>query len=407
MCALLVAANVIPDRPIIDNLRRWVPSANYEWSPTGAGIDYFTECVATAMGLASGQASGSVRDAFMSPTVKSCAEEKKLVESGNSEAWNYWRFWHGYQVFSRPLLALVSLRALSGIVFASFCISAFVFYESIRARIGATHATCALAALLCVPIYSGAYLVSHALLWITGFLAAAWLVRTRAASDRAPLDTDLQIFLVLGMIASFVGFLTTPLVTLTMPLLALYWIERGGGAKSPSSSLSRLALCSLTWVVGYSACWAVKWAIAFAFFNVDVLGEGLAQVSLRLTGEALVPRATDWVAVNASAGNSYRQNLWEVRYGLLGLAGFLAFSLARARWQEGRLVIAWPFKSASDAGSFAIVFALPLLWLGIVRNHSIVHSWFVAPILYTCFVLAFWLVTEAVGSRSPRCEQAP
>jgi hypothetical protein len=351
--------------------------------------------VRTALGLREGRV----------PIPKSCAEGKKLVESGGSEEWNYWRFWHGYQVFSRPLLALVSLRALSSIVFASFCISVFVFYESIRARIGATPAACALAALLCVPLYSGAYLVSHALLWITGFLAAAWLLRMRDAGDPASLDTDLQMFLVLGMIASFVGFLTTPLVTLTIPLLALYWIERGAGAKSRSSSWSRLALCSLTWVVGYAACWAVKWAIAFAFFNVDVLGEGLAQVSLRLTGEALVPRAIDWVAVNASAGNSYRQNLWEVRYGLLGLTGFLVFSLARALWQEGRLVIAWPFKSTNDAVSFAIVSALPLLWLGIVRNHSIVHSWFVAPILYTCFVLAFWLVTEAVGSRPARREQ--
>jgi hypothetical protein len=406
MCVLLIAANSIPNRPIADNVRRSLVFHDFQQSPTGAHLDEFTECVAASVGLFSGRNINSIADAFLSPATWGCSRLKDQLEGKPGQILNYWRFWHGYQVISRPLLSLISLRALCILVFVSFCVSVFVFYETIRARIGPTHAVFALAALLCVSIqiYSSVYLISHAVVWLPAFLGAAWVLRTKYIETEASNETLLVIFLILGMATSFLGFMTTPIVTLTIPLLVLYWVGRDRWVEERRPSWRMVLLFCIIWTVGYVGCWAAKWAITAVVFNVDVYGEALAQIRLRLSGDRPLVSTAD-VVIDASFANSYGRSLWEVRYGFVGLAGFLVFSMARAFREHGRFVATNPFGSANDALTFAIIFALPLLWIGVVRNHTVVHPWFVPSILYTCFALAFWLVNEAVGARSARCER--
>jgi hypothetical protein len=406
MCTLLIAANSIPNGPIADNVRRSLSFQEFQLSPIGAHLDEFTECVAVSVGLFSGHNVNAVGEAFRSPVTWGCSRLKDEVEGKPGAIMNYWRFWHGYQIVSRPLLYFFSLRLLHIVVYVSFCASVFVFYETVRAHIGARHAAFALAALLCVSahVYSGAYLVSHAVVWLPAFLGAAWLLRAKRIETHAPGETLLAPFLLLGMATSFLGYMTTPLVTLTIPLTVLYWAGRGSWIEGRQLTWRTTAQLCAAWGVGYIGCWAMKWVIVAAFLNPDVSSEILAQVSLRLTGAHPTVSATD-VVIDASLANSFKTSLWEVRYGLVGLAGFLVFSLGRAFREHGRIIATNPFKSMDDALTFATIFMLPLVWIGIVRNHTVVDPWFAPGILYTCFALSFWLADEALGARTTSREQ--
>lgn len=392
--ALLVAVNSIPNASIADHVRRSMSPVNYQRSPTGlAQIDYFTECVAATMGLGASPPMSALRQAFLSPTLFDCEKAKVAFESGRGGE-NYWRYWHGYQVISRPFLYFFGLPALRTWVFLGFCISAYMFVESVRNRVGTTKAAFVLVSLLCVPIYSALYLISHGLVWIIAFLAGAWLLQTARDDNHLPGKICPRVFLFLGMITAFVDILTTPLITLTIPLLALYW--RGNGLDGGSwrrSWIATVLLC-FAWAVGYAGFWSMKWAIAFLLYNVDVVGGAIGTVLWRLSGKV------DWTEI--SVASSIRANLWEARYGLVALAGFLLFRTVRCIWVQGRWAVVQPFRSRDEAMTYAIIFGLPLVWFIALRNHSVIHAWFVAPILYPTLVLGFWLVHEAVGTRSAR-----
>jgi len=407
MCALLVVVNAIPNQPIAENIRRSLTFQDFQQSPIGAHLDEFTECVGVSMGVFTGHTINPIREAFLSPSTRGCARLKEALDGKPDQTDNYWRFWHGYQVISRPLLYFFSLRTMRIVVFVCFCVSVFAFYETIRARIGATHAAFALAALLCVsaPVYSSLYLISHTVLWLPAFLGAAWLLRTKYMETQTSNETLMAFFLLLGMATSFLGFMTTPLVMLTIPLLVLYWAGRDRWAESRRPSWRMVTLFCAIWTAGYLGCWAVKWMLVAALSNVDVHREVLSQITLRLSGDRPEMNTTS-VLIDSSLMNSFKTSLWEVRYGFVGLLGYLVYSVASAFRAHGRFVATNPFRSMNDALTFGIVFALPLLWIAVVRNHTVVDPWFAPAILYTCFALAFWLVNEALGAQSARCEKA-
>ena len=105
MASLLIAVSSIPNARIAKHVRSSMAPENYQRSPTGQyQIDYYTECVAATMGLLTGPNNSVLKQAFLSPTLSHCEATKKAFENGQAgpEAGNYWRYWHGYQIITRP-----------------------------------------------------------------------------------------------------------------------------------------------------------------------------------------------------------------------------------------------------------------------------------------------------------------
>jgi hypothetical protein len=399
MAALLIAVNIIPDRPIADNIRKSISNFDLAASPLGAPIDSWTECVAVATGVFADAKMNPIRKAFLAPTpLRGCDDVKAAFEGRPAVIVDYWRYWHGYQIICRPLLFFFGLRTLHHIIFLGFCISAFIFYESIRAHIGPAHAIFALVGLLCVsgPVYSAVYLVSHNLIWPVGFLGATYILSTtnKYGDDQVAIEGNLIVFFVIGMMTAFIDFLTTPLITLTIPLIALYWFERDRCVDTGRLSGRKISILCSGWAMGYVGCWVMKWVIMALVFNVGVVDELFEQITFRLSGEILN-------GPDVTVEHSYELSFQAVRHGFEGLAGFFVFKVMRNLWWQGRFAVTNPFRSTDDAIAFSIIFALPLLWIATLRNYTVMHPHFVPAVLYGSFVLAFWLVNEAVGTRSP------
>jgi hypothetical protein len=390
MSALVIGVSRIPNGPIAEHVRSSVSPIDYQSWPTSEKIDYFTECIAATLGL--GPQMSALSRAFLSPVLTACEGPKgaNAALDRGEYFWNYWRYWHGYQIVSRPVLYFFDLHVLRAIIFFCFCMSAYVFISTIASSYGKEYAAFAVMSLLCVPVISAAYLVSHSLIWIIAFLAGALLIRMVSEGARQlSIKTCLQLFLGIGMVTSFVDFLTTPLITLTVPLLSLYWgRKRVKGDQWWSSWFSTVAFC-VTWGVGYGACWITKWIIVVLFFNADI-NEIFHQIVFRLSGKE------DWIDITML--NSLKANLLAVTSGLVILASYFVICTARCIWQR-RSLIAQPFETVNDALTYAIIFGLPFVWLSVLANHSQVHYWFVAPVLYPTFALGFSLIHESIEDR--------
>ena len=387
---LLIVVHSIPNDAIAAHVRHSLSPVNYQTSPLNWGqIDYFTECVAVTGGLTGAAYMGVLRQAFLSPTLFDCENAKKSLATGQGEV-HYWRYWHGYQLISRPVLYLGDLHALRTVVFLIFCFSCFLFFESIRKWAGSAYAAITLLALLCVPIYSALYIIAHGPVWAIAFCMAAALL-TLAQNRQLFQKRHLHIFLIAGVATSFVDLLTTPLITLTVPLLALYWAKAWANPSPGLPSWASAALAAGVWAMGYISCWALKWIIVIAVFDGDptIVTGSLAH---RLSGPL------DWDrTVQPTVGMSLAENLRQCWSGLIVVTGFLVARVGMYLGSPTMYRITFPFPSFADALCFGFLFALPFVWVMILRNHSFVHAWFVSQILYPSFALVLGLIYNLIS----------
>jgi hypothetical protein len=376
LCAIFLA-NLIPSDRIFENVKETIYSKNYVSTPFGKG-DNFTECVASTIGVPPTGAAGDpdpMMQGILSPTYWNCEDFKDVVR-GNNDFTNYWRYWHGYQIVTRPILFIAGFPGLRWLAVGCFTLSAaFFFFELIRLRSPAIFLS-AIACLLLFPLYTKIFYIVHAFVWIIAFLAAGLAIavsfRPRSPSFRAYCLTALLV----GMATAFFDFLTNPILTLSLPLVAILWSGRPGDAFAGARTWRFVVLAGV-WAAGYFGCWAAKWVIVSALTGEDAVGQVLQTISTRLSGEIQKNGG-----MQATIVWSIQENLRRVHFAWILLPLLLVVGV----W---RTVIAASRQAASldSILSAAFVVMLPFVWLAAARNHSIIHAAFVAPILFPSFAL--------------------
>ncbi|WP_345712797.1 hypothetical protein, partial [Kineococcus glutinatus] len=136
---LLVAAQAVPNGPVVARLAQAVDSGEYgaPYAPDGFGgrADRFTECVVLGYGVSSAddprsvwvRAAGGVR---LSSCEGGVAEIRSLAAGGSlvPDA-GYFRYWSGYSVLTRPVLAawgVTGVRLVTAALLAVAAAAAFM-----------------------------------------------------------------------------------------------------------------------------------------------------------------------------------------------------------------------------------------------------------------------------------------
>jgi hypothetical protein len=382
MMLLIFLANMVPNRLIWDNVARSLPSKNYVWSPGAlVQLDQFTECIAVTVGLTPRDVSihPFIR-AVGSPTLGPCEVAGKTLaeDSGDPNSYfYYWRYWHGYQVLSRPILALTDTKGLRLTVLLLVSASLLAFLTSVFKSLGAAYVYIFLISLLSAPLYSQFLLVSHSGVWIISLAFASFLLFVIREKPRFFETRCLELFFVVGMGTAYVDIFTDPLVTLTIPLLVLFWRGAWPITLNSRTAAATAFLLSSSWMFGYACCWSAKWALALAVLPSASLAEVAAKVFGRLSGtlSGLAPG-------QATSLNSIKVNFAQAQIGFAILSMAVAFRLLTMRDYAVREI-----PSIDRFATATWIVSLPIVWLALVRNHSVVHAFFVAPILIPSFAL--------------------
>jgi hypothetical protein len=382
MLLLVILANIVPNKLIWDNVARSLPSENYVVSPGDlVQLDQFTECIAVTVGLLPRDVSihPFIR-AVGSPTLGRCEVAGRALaeDSGDANSYfYYWRYWHGYQVLSRPILALTDTKGLRLTVLLLVSASLLAFLTSVFKSLGAAYVYIFLISLLSAPLYSQFLLVSHSGVWIISLAFASFLLFVVREKPRFFETHCLEMFFVVGMGTAYVDMLTDPLVTLTIPLLVLFWRGAWPITLNLRSSAATAFLLSSCWMLGYAGCWSAKWVLAVAVLPSASLAEVAAKVFGRLSGtlSGLAPG-------QATSLNSIKVNFAQAQIGFAILSTAAALRLLVMR----RYAVP-AFRSIDRFATATWIVSLPIVWLALLRNHSIVHAFFVAPILIPSFAL--------------------
>ncbi len=381
---LAVLAASIPNERVADQLveatgNDWLDGGNYPDGPiTGFRVDRSGECVSLTIGL-SGPESSAFSDAIRNPTLGDCSEtEQRLfdyAESGTIEsAYEYFRYWHGHAVFSRPLIALVGLDGTRVIAFGGLFLSLFGLARSLQKAHGTRTSVGLLSPLVLTAGFADQPLaLQHSWSTIT-ILCSTWIIHELLRRDSSYQRIAVTSFLA-GAVFVYVDILLNPPMSWVLTILV---VTLAASHRHTGFALGRRSLvATVAWIIGYSWMWFSKWLLAATVYGVSTVGSTISdQVTFRLDGENEYREQVTGIL------GTTRYNISASRYGwlseplaipmLIGLviaAAYFIFSRVMQR-EHSRTRRGW------DRAIIVAPVLIIVSWYELLRNHSQIHYWF-------------------------------
>lgn len=297
----------------------------------------------------------------------------------------YPRYWHGYLVFLKPLLLLLSYRQIRYLYMFLhiffFVMVVLQLYQRFNKNIvfGWT-LSFVMAYFTILPFslqFSSVFFIMY----------AAMLVLDKKYEGYNLQKTGI-FFLIIGMATSFFDFLTAPLITLGMPLIYLMLRQqRDYRDESCTKNLYSLLIAAVLWGVGYFVNWFCKWPLASLIMKQNIIMNGLSQGANRMEiteGKPILSRIGA-IGLNLFAmfppGITSEDIMWFLPVVAIG---FVVMVGLFCKYHADRKIL-------KEQIPFLLVMLYPYIWYVVVANHSFVHYIFTYR-MQMITVWAVWIV---------------
>lgn len=209
---------------------------------------------------------------------------------------------------------------------------------------------------------------------------------------RTPSQATFLLF-VAGALTAYFDLLTTPVLTLGLPLCILLLLRRDE-AVSLALELWLMVRASLLWAVGYGATWVSKWILGTLLTPMNVWKDGIGQFLYRSSDTADYTR---WEAMLANT-DLIDWPWWLTMLIVLGvlltlqrlrkkrLSTPLPSSQSEAQQAPSSLSPSSSRIALRTAIPLLLVALFPLAWYLVVSNHSFIHNWFTFRLLWILLI---------------------
>lgn len=370
---LMILAYCIPLAPIRNNARESIPIYQNEadkwfWA-TGLGytrIDNYTDSI--MINEAAFLGTGSViKDAMHNPHVEYNGVNSRSLfmiraisadDLKDATVVNYPRYWHGYQIFLKPLLIFFNMQEvrIMNLLLQSFLL--LLVLRGIENALGFKYVIAYFLAMIVISPISTALNMQNASIYYIMLISS--LVLLHLKQERLS-DTSWKVFLWTGIATAYFDFLTYPVVGIGVPLiLCLCLIPDKGTIAMVKTALTD----SVSWGLGYALMWSGKWGIAYALTGDNVIMDGVANVAKRTQSDYGNLTDISFPFVVKSNFAFLKNGVFLATAILIILTIAVLLLLKCVRFEYNSRII-----------PIIIVSLYPFLWYRIVANHSIIHAW--------------------------------
>lgn len=302
-----------------------------------------------------------------------------LPKKGTSS--EYMRYWHGYLLFLKPLLLIMDYSDIRILNLILQVVLILLLLFSMKKRGLTRFLLPFLVSWLAVspwvlPFSMQLSTVYYIALISTNILLLFW-PRIR--------NNVYLFFCLLGLLTSYFDYLTWPLITLGLPLIFYILMEETDRMKTLKTACSDIFLICINWGAGYGCMWAMKWVITELILHNGALTQAVGAAAYRSSAESDIPGSS----VNALM--VWKENISCTIYPLfviLFTVCFLILALQIYRNRSGllerlkpRIIIPLIFTAV-----------LPLLWYGVIKNHSFVHPYLTFRSLWISYLSVLCLI---------------
>lgn len=410
---LLVAGQAVPDRAVIDQLAADVDEGFYGPSGIsdhmGGSADTFTECVVVGTGLGMEGKNLLERAAFM-PRISNCAEGKQQIldlAAGkplkSTAVTGYYKYWAGYTVLTRPVIALAGIEGIriisGGLLLISISLATIMVSRTtnVLAALGLIFPLSFASNIMSTPSTSFSQAISIAAMFF-GVALTAWGVNKSEKHGLALLALSASVF-------CYVDLLTTPAIPWTLSVAVLATAKYLSSGRV-SSALKLGLVGAVVWIASFGLTWAARWIIAGIVLGFQKTYKFiLSNVEFRTGGEYEGVSKALFASTNAN---------WSYWLGQISTAGLVlvigglvtVIALAFGVLRRGPKTLAYWLALSSPA-------VIIVLWYEAVGNHSQIHQFFtyrgfptlLGVLLFVALALASMVKKGIAGSASVATEE--
>ena len=280
----------------------------------------------------------------------------------NTSIDNYSRYWHGYLIILKPLLAFFTYQEIRTINLIGQLVLNLVIALLLAKRTSVLHSLAFLGTLLFfIPDVTGKSLQYSTVIYPTYLAIIYILLNNKTIST----FSSNNIFLLLGMSIAFFDLLTYPIVSLIF--LLSFDIIVSTKKEGENSLFSSIIVKSFLWGIGYLCMWFSKWIIASVIMKKNIILEAIDRIFLRTGNTTLTFENITFSKVITENFNNIPKNL---------LLSFLLFYIVS-------IIILMLFNRITFSNPISykniillIIATAPIIWFFITKNHSFIHNFF-------------------------------
>lgn len=407
---LIVAAYSIPVETMHEAA---VESADYYYDEPlypsltgdqGTILDYFTDPLMVGMAifpLTEDPIWDSMRAMRLSTSPNPATSLYDFVHEGqySDEPVAYTRYWHGYLLWLKPLLAIgLNIRQINYI----WLVVEIALVLAICAQLARKNHQHLIPALLAFLLAIYAYALPFGLeYWSITFvmLVSTLCVVSICGKDNeghaVSITTIVVLFLLTGMLTSYSDFLTFPTASYGLPMATLLATIGNTGREQQLKTAIQIALFGLVaWGAGYVGMWAAKWVIASIVLDNNAIADALGTISERSSSVVREERIElSEMARDLTAPYTAKKSFIPVFLTVIFYAVRLFIIKEQPKARDLLIYMA----------PFIVVFVVPFAWYAATMNHSYIHVFMTYRTMGTA--IAALLFAMAVKSRQPPSER--
>lgn len=289
--------------------------------------------------------------------IRNVDDLEAVVAGVDEPVQTYARYWHGSTFLMRFLLLLVGRYA--NIQLVLYYISSIVLLAMLVMAYRHSAARAAVAFVIAFLLLKG-YVLQFSIQFFPVLMLACCGSIAAICFRSSPHKMQMAMFVV-GSLTAYFDLLTTPLLTVGVPILIYMASNEKELQEMTVGTLTLTLLIPLImWSVGYGCTWMVKWALATCFTSENVFASALIVGQYRING--IVPQMGDY-----TIGDTFTSNLRKMP--LILVAAAIAVLALLATFFHKRMNVKLMMV-------YVAVGLLPYLWFAVLANHSWVHCWF-------------------------------
>lgn len=377
--ALIILVFCLPAKPIkkhVAESARQVSEEGVWWKPCGVflfQVDNMTDCIMMGISACDNQKSplrAAMLDERAVPADDAdldlgCYHIDRMLydDATGSHRYhavysNYARYWHGYQVVLRPMLSVMNYSQIRVVNYVALTLLALIVALMLYKRAG----TWVAASFVATLVVGNFMVVPLAMQFCTCFYIAfvAMIVFLARPACLQTTTNRILSFFTIGAVCSYMDFLTTPVLTLGMPIVALWLIDK-------RLRFVDMAKCCMAWLGGYALLWASKWGLAWLLTGYNTVGDALHSAETRV-GSTIIYGGKEMPITSLLAIATDKIGAYVSVHALIAVA--VVASVATSA------LVVRKRKTLRQNICLVAVALMPLIWFAVMKNHSIQHIFF-------------------------------
>lgn len=284
-----------------------------------------------------------------------------LMHGGDiTDSFEYARYWHGYLVLLRPLLAITNYLGIRVIILMLTIIIVCMVLYKLYKKLDIWVAVSFLIGLLSVSVFTVTQSINEILIFLIALVFLLILLYKKDLSKHVP-----EIFFVAGSITNFVDLLTAPLITLGLPLIVYILLLQKEDNNLKEICVKSSKVC-IAWCISYGLTWVLKWILTQLIYGRPIIAQALEQARYRIGIKEN----------NIELKSVLKRNIQYLSNNTIFTIGFLIIIYIISNLILQRKSIINLKENIQELIPFIITALFPVIWYIALKEHSYVHAFF-------------------------------